>query len=196
MIFTHHPERIKQPLLRKGDKLYPVSWEEAAQAAATKLKEIHAASGSDSIGFIGSNRTSNEENYLLQRLARASFGTNNIDHHRTADYTGLVMALGDRAADSTLTMEQLYDAKTVLVIGNDPSNQNPLVAWQIRSGIRHHGTKLFIVNSRDIKLEHKASQFVKVGTGQEAAAVKWLATGEGATGAGCGRAIGRTEYGS
>ncbi len=177
--FTKHPERIKQPLLRKGDKLYPVSWEEAAQAAASKLKEIHAASGADSIGFIGSNRTSNEENYLLQRLARATFGTNNIDHHRTADYTGFVTALGDRAADASLTMAQLYDAKTVLVIGNDPSNQNPLVAWQIRSGIRHHGSKLFIVNSREIKLEHKATKFVKVGAGQEAAAVRWLATGEG-----------------
>jgi NADH-quinone oxidoreductase subunit G len=188
--FTKHPERIKQPLLRKGDKLYPVSWEEAAQAAATKLKEVHAASGADSIGFIGSNRTSNEENYLLQRLARASFGTNNIDHHRTADYTGLVTALGDRASDSTLTMEQLYDAKAVLVIGNDPSNQNPLVAWQIRSGIRHHDTKLFIVNSRDIKLGHKASQFVNVGAGQEAAAVKWLATGEGQLGQGVADQLG------
>ena len=177
--FTKHPERIKQPLLRKGDKLFPVSWEEAAQAAATKLKEIHALNGPDSIGFIGSNRTSNEENYLLQRLARSTFGTNNIDHHRTADYTGLVSALGDRAGDATLTMAQLYDAKAVLVIGNDPSNQNPLVAWQIRSGIRHHGSKLFVLNSRDIKLERKASQFVKLAAGQEAAAVRWLATGEG-----------------
>jgi NADH-quinone oxidoreductase subunit G len=131
--FTRHPERIKQPLLRKGDKLYPVSWEEAAQAAATKLKAIHAGGGSDAIGFIGSNRTSNEENYLLQRLARATFGTNNIDHHRTVDYTGLVTALGDCAAHATLTMAQLYDSKAVLLIGNDPSNQNPLVAWQIRS---------------------------------------------------------------
>ena len=177
--FTKHPERIKQPLLRKGDKLFPVSWEEAAQAAATKLKEIHALSGPDAIGFIGSNRTSNEENYLFQRLARATFGTNNIDHHRTADYTGLVTALGGRAGDAMLTMAQLYDAKTVLVIGNDPSNQNPLVAWQIRSGIRHHDSKLFILNSREIKLDRKASQFVKVPAGQEAAAVRWLATGEG-----------------
>ncbi len=177
--FTKHPERIKQPLLRKGDKLFPVSWEEAAQAAATKLKEIHALNGPDSIGFIGSNRTSNEENYLLQRLARSTFGTNNIDHHRTADYTGLVTALGDRAGDATLTMAQLYDAKAVLVIGNDPSNQNPLAAWQIRSGIRHHGSKLFVLNSRDIKLQRKASQFVKLAAGQEAAAVRWLATGEG-----------------
>ena len=177
--FTKHPERIKQPLLRKDGKLYPVSWEEASQAAAQRLNEFHGAYGPDSVGFIGSNRTSNEENYLLQRLARATFGTNNIDHHRTADYTGLVTALGDRAADCSLAMEQLYQSNAVLLIGNDPTNQNPFVAWQIRSGIRHHGTKLFILNSRDIKLKDKAHQFVQVPPGQEAAAVRWLATGEG-----------------
>jgi len=177
--FTRHPERLKQPLLRKGDKLFPVSWEEASQAAAAKLKELHMAYSGEALGFIGSNRASNEENYLLQRLARATFGTNNIDHHRTADYTGLVTALGERAADSSLTMEQLYQSKAVLVIGNDPSNQNPLVGWQIRAGIRHNAAKLFLVNSREIKLERKATQFVQVPKGQEAAVVRWLATGEG-----------------
>jgi NADH-quinone oxidoreductase subunit G len=177
--FTKHPERIRQPLLRKGDKLFPVSWEEAAQAAATKLKAIHDASGKDSIGFIGSNRTSNEESYLLQKLARVTFGTNNIDHHRTADFTGLVTALGERAADSLLTMEQLYQSKAVLLIGNDPTNQNPLVAWQIRSGIRHFGTKLFVINAKEIKLKRKATQFVNVAAGQEVAALKWLAHEEG-----------------
>src|SRR5712692_9105794 len=125
--FTKHAERIRQPMVRKGDKLYPVSWEEAAQTAATKLKAAYDAGGKDAIGFIGSNRTSNEENYLLQKMARATFGTNNIDHHRTADYTGLITALGERAGDSLLTMEQLYQSKTVLVVGNDPTNQNPLV---------------------------------------------------------------------
>ena len=182
--FTRHPERIKQPLLRKGDKLFPVSWEEAAQAAAAKLNELHTAYGGEAIGFIGSNRTSNEENYLLQRLARGTFGSNNIDHHRTADYTGLVTALGEKAAEASLTMEQLYESKTVLVIGNDPSNQNPLVAWQIRAGIRHFGSKLFLINSREIKLDRKATQFVQVSDGQEAAAVRWLATGEGSLASG------------
>src|ERR1700726_4875632 len=69
--FTKHPERVRQPLLRRGSELYPVSWEEAAQAAATKLKNIFDKGGKDAIGFIGSNRTSNEENYLFQRLARS-----------------------------------------------------------------------------------------------------------------------------
>jgi len=177
--FTNHPERVRQPLVRKGDKLLPVSWEEAAQTAATKLKTAYDASGKDAIGFIGSNRTSNEENYLLQRLARATFGTNNIDHHRTADYAGLITALGDRAADSLLTMEQLYQSKAVLVIGNDLTNQNPLVAWQIRSGIRHFGTKLFLINANEIKLKRKATQFVEIAAGQELAILKWLAHEEG-----------------
>ena len=176
--FTKHPERIRHPLMRKGDKLLPVSWEEAAQAAAAKLKATYDAGGKDAIGFIGSNRTTNEENYLLQRLARATFGTNNIDHHRTADYTGLITALGDRAADSLLTMEQLYQSKAVLLIGNDPTNQNPLVAWQIRTGIRHHGTKLFLINANDIKLKRKARQFIKISAGDEAVVLKWLANEE------------------
>ncbi len=172
--FTKHPERIKQPLVRKGDKLYPVSWEEATEAAAAKLKQVLDANGPDSIGFIGSNRTSNEENYLFQRLARATFGTNNVDHHRTIDYSGLFTALGDRAADASLTMEQLYKSKAVLVIGNDPTNQNPLIAWQIRSSLRHHNSKLFILNSHEIKLHRQATQFVKVEPGQELAAISWM----------------------
>jgi NADH-quinone oxidoreductase subunit G len=177
--FTKHPERIKQPMIRRGTELYPVSWEEAAQTAATRLKQVFELGGKDSVGFIGSNRTSNEENYLFQRLARQTFGTNNVDHHRTVDYTGLVTALGERAHDAMLTMEQLYQAKAVLLIGNDPTNQNPLVAWQIRSGIRHFGTKLFIINSENIKLERQARQFVKVADGTEGAALQWLAHEQG-----------------
>ena len=177
--FTKHVERIRQPLVRKGDRLYPVSWEEAALAAATKLKAAYDSGGKDAIGFIGSNRTSNEENYLLQKLARTTFGTNNIDHHRTADYTGLITALGERAGDSLLTMEQLYQSKAVLLVGNDPTAQNPLVGWQIRSGIRHFGTKLFVINANEIKLKRRATQFVKVAAGQEAVVLRWLAHEEG-----------------
>jgi NADH-quinone oxidoreductase subunit G len=172
--FTKHPDRIKQPMVRKGGKLFPVSWEEAAQAAAAKLKEIHTKHGALAIGFIGSNRTSNEENYLLQKLARETIGTAHIDHHRTADYTGLMTALGENAKDSLLTMDQLYKSKAVLLIGNDPTNQNPLVAWQIRTGVRHHGLKLFIINSKEIKLRRQAEQFVQIAEGQEADAVRWL----------------------
>src|SRR5207237_4240400 len=155
------------------------SVEEAAHTATAKLKAAYDPGVKEYIWFIGSNRTSNEENYLLQRLARATFGTNNIDHHRSADYAGLITALGERAANSLLTMEQLYQSKAVLVIGNNPTNQNPLVAWQIRSGIRHFGTKLFLINSNEIKLKRQAKQFVRIAAGQEHAVLKWLAREEG-----------------
>jgi len=89
-----------------------------------------------------------------------------------------VTALGDRAADAMLTMEQLYESKAVLLIGNDATNQNPLVAWQIRSGIRHNGTKLYLINSREIKLHDKAKRSVVLDSVTESAVVHWLATGQ------------------
>ncbi len=177
--FTEHPERLRQPLIRRSGKLEPTSWEEAFDTAARRLKEIHKARGADAFGFIGSNRTTNEENYLLQWLARATFGTNNVDHHRTADYAGLITALGEQAPRALATMGQLADARAILLVGNDPTEQNPLAAWQIRSAVRHHGARLFILNAKSIKLRRKAKLFVQVKPGAEGAAVRWLACGEG-----------------
>jgi len=176
--FTNHPERLKLPLVRRDGKLVPSSWEDALAEVSRRLAEVHKASGADSIGFIGSNRTTNEENYLLGRIARASIGTNNIDHHRTADYASLIAALGTQAGAASATMTQLYEADAVLLIGHDPTEQSPLVAWQIRSAIRHRGARLYIVNSKSIKLLRKARGFAEVPEGREATAVRWLAGGE------------------
>jgi NADH-quinone oxidoreductase subunit G len=176
--FTNHPERLKLPLVRRNGKLVPSSWEDALAEISRRLADVHKTSGPDSIGFIGSNRTTNEENYLLGRIARASIGTNNIDHHRTADYASLIAALGTQAATAGATMTQLYEADAVLLVGHDPTEQSPLVAWQIRSAIRHRGARLYVVNSKSIKLLRKASGFAEVPEGREATAVRWLAGGE------------------
>src|SRR3974390_2537183 len=96
--FTKNPERLKLPPGRRNGNLEPSSWEDALLEVSRRLAEIHKASGAEAIGFIGSNRTTNEENSLLGRIARASIGTNNLDHHRTADYASLVTALGEGAA--------------------------------------------------------------------------------------------------
>src|SRR6202047_440060 len=90
--FTNHPERPRRPVVRGAGNLDPSSWEDALVEVSRRLAEIHKANGADSIGFIGSNRTTNEENYLLGRIARRSIGHNNIDHHRTADYPSLPAA--------------------------------------------------------------------------------------------------------
>jgi len=176
--FTKHSERLKLPLVRRNGKLVPSSWEDALAEVSRRLAEIHKAKGPDSIGFIGSNRTSNEENYLLGRIARASIGTNNIDHHRTADYASLIAALGTQASAASASMTQLYEADAVLLVGHDPTEQSPLVAWQIRSAIRHRGARLYIINSKSIKLLRKASGFAEVPEGREGSAVRWLAGGE------------------
>jgi NADH-quinone oxidoreductase subunit G len=176
--FVGHADRLKFPQVRRAGQLQPVSWEEAAGEVAGRLAEIRAKHGPDAVGFIGSNRTTNEENYLLGRIARGAIGTNNVDHHRTADYAGLVAALGDGAADALATFEQLGAARAILLIGNDPTQQNPLAGWQIRSAVRHKGARLFAINAGEVRLERKARQFVRAPAG-EVAAVRWLASGEG-----------------
>jgi NADH-quinone oxidoreductase subunit G len=178
--FVKHPDRIRQPLVRRNGKLEPVSWEDALGEAARRLAEIHKKHGGESIGFIGSNRTSNEENYVLQRLARTAFGTNNIDHHRTADYAGLVASLGERAVAASATMGQLAEAAAILLIGDDPTNQNPLVAWQMRAARRHNQARIYVINATRNEFYSTAARGVVVGKDGEANAVRWLAKGEGA----------------
>ncbi len=115
----------------------------------------------------------------MGRFARATLGTNNLDHHRTADYAGLSASLGPRIQDRLATMAQIYEAPAVLLIGNDATQQNPLVAWQIRTAVRHHAAKLFIIHSRPIKLHRQAAEFVQVPAGAESKAIEWLASGRG-----------------
>lgn len=177
--FTSHRERIRQPLVRRNGKLEPASWEAAFEEIARQLKQARDAHGPAAIGVIGSNHTTNEENYVLNRFARATLGTNNLDHHRTADYAGLAATLGPAAKDSLATMADVYRANAVLLIGNDVTQQNPLVAWQIRAGVRHHGTRLYIIHGGPSKIHRQAVQVVEVGKNAERQAVHSLATGEG-----------------
>ncbi len=177
--FTQHPQRLKQPLVRRNGKLEPASWESALAEVAARLRQVREKYGADAIGFIGSNRTTNEENYLFGRLARGAVGTNNLDHHRTADYAGLITALGADAPQRLATIEQLGTAKAILLVGNNPTEQNPLAAWQIRAAIRLYGTRLYVINAQPIKLRRQARQFVRVPEGAEPSVLHWLATGKG-----------------
>ncbi|HXO45061.1 MAG TPA: NADH-quinone oxidoreductase subunit NuoG [Candidatus Cybelea sp.] len=177
--FTSNAERIRQPLVRRNGKLEPASWEDALEEVARRLKLAHETHGPEAIGVVGSNHTTNEENYLLNRFARVTLGTNNLDHHRTADYAGLAAALGLRAKDSLATVADVYNAPAVLLIGNDVTQQNPLVAWQIRTGVRHHGLQLYAINSLPSKIHRQAKIAVEVAKGQEHQALRWLATEKG-----------------
>ncbi len=80
--FVHAPDRLNQPMMRDGrsEALRPTDWESALTRISTRLTEIREESGPDSIAILASAKCTNEENYLLQKFARAVIGTNNVDH--------------------------------------------------------------------------------------------------------------------
>ena len=174
--FVNSKERLTAPRLRRNGNLEASSWEEALGAAAARLKEIIAKSGPDSVAVLGSNHTTNEENYVLQRFARTVIGTNNLDHHRTGDFSSLVSALtASNATDRYATMQEIFTASSILLIGGDPTHEHPLVAYQIRQAVQKNSAWLHIVNRADIKLRRQASVYAKVEN--EAVALKVLAGG-------------------
>src|SRR6185437_7889675 len=128
--------------------------------AGTKLRKLRDERGADSIGVIGSNRTTNEENYLLQKFARTVIGTNNIDHHRTADYVTLASALAGTTGRFA-SQHCVQQAKSLVVVG-DPTNHAPLTAWNLRTNVRQNGARLYIANHQDIKLKRQAKAFAQV----------------------------------
>ena len=170
--FAHHPDRLMQPLIRKNGKLTPANWEEAFELIGKRFAEIRDHDGM--IGVVGSSRITNEEAYLLSKFARVVLKTNNVDHHRTADFPALAAALSGKP-DSTATMREVYDAPAILLIGNNPTDQHPLLAWQIRNNVRLHRSRLYLINSQTIKLGRQAAGFTQIPTGTEGKVAAYLA---------------------
>src|SRR3954466_6356493 len=175
--FAKHEDRLTQPLVRKDGRLVPTSWEEAIVAAAAGLKAARDRKGANAVGVIGSNRTTNEENYLLQKFARTVLGTNNVDHHRTADFPAVAAALKGTSV-KTATMRDVFNARAIVLIGNNPTDQHPLLAYEIRNNVRLHKSRLYSVNSYPIKLRRQSALFAQVAPGTEAAACDFLAGNE------------------
>jgi len=78
--FVTHPDRLRAPLIRRDDGFEEATWAEALTLVAERLEGIRDESGGDSLGFLASAKCTNEENYLLQKFARAVVKTNNVDH--------------------------------------------------------------------------------------------------------------------
>ncbi len=172
--FASHEERLTQPLIRKNGRLTPATWEEAFEVVGKKFAEIRDRDGGSAFGVVGSTRTTNEEAYLLSKFARVVLKTNNVDHHRTADFPALAAALRGKPG-ATASMADVYNAPAILLIGNDPTEQHPLLAWQIRNNVRLHRARLYVVNSAPIKLRRQTGDFIQVPAGAEGKAASFLA---------------------
>ncbi len=179
--FFDHKDRLRQPLIRKEGKLTPTTWEEAIEYVGKRLREVRDSKGGQAIGVIGSNRATNEENYLLQKFARTVLGTNNIDHQRTADFAGFARAIAGKQ-NITASMRDVASAPAILLIGNDPTERHPLLAWNIRNNVRLNSAKLYVVNSQSIKLRRQAARFVQIPAGGEGKLISFLNGDDAAAG--------------
>jgi NADH-quinone oxidoreductase subunit G len=154
--FYDHPERLQAPLVRKNGKLEEVSWSEALQTVASKYNQTLADGGS--FGVIGSNHTTNEENFYLKKFAREVMRTPHIDHHRTGDVETLVSATRNFA-----TVADLYSAKSVLVLGADLALEHPLLSFQIRANYRHHQAHVYAITPGPVREDKYAVASIRVG---------------------------------
>jgi NADH-quinone oxidoreductase subunit G len=162
--FQEHEDRLQTPLKKVNGKFEPISWGEALQLAASKLK------AAKNPGVIGSNRTSNEENFFLQKFARQGLNTGNIDHVRSGDIATLLDALSGKT-DALATTEDLYTAKAALVIGSDLSQQHPFLAFQLRANYRHHAARVYTVTCGPVREDSYSVAQVRCKHGEEIAAL-------------------------
>src|SRR5580698_896518 len=163
--YTTHKERILKPMIRDSieEPWREVSWDEAFGFAATKLRGIQAKYGRESIGGITSSRCTNEETYLVQKLIRAGFGTNNVDTcarvcHSPTGY-GLKTAFGTSAG--TQDFDSVEDCDVMMVIGANPTDGHPVFASRMKKRLRE-GAKLIVVDPRRIDLvrtPHVAAEY-------------------------------------
>jgi NADH-quinone oxidoreductase subunit G len=158
--FVESKGRLTKPLVRDAQgKLEPATWEQAIRTVATKFKEIHDSKSG--IGVIGSNTTTNEENYLLQKFARTVLATNNIDHVRSTDYAGFAKALAG-TTDRAASLRDTATAKAILLIGGNPTEEHPLLAWNLRTNFRHNQARLYVATDSPIKLDRQAFKSARI----------------------------------
>ena len=154
-------DRLQAPMIRKGEKLESVSWEEAIAFTASALKQISSESGAGSIGVIGSAKTTNEECYSLAKFARSAVGTANVDgpcrFYDASLIPALLQTTGTAAAG--VEMNAIAQAGSMLVVGSNTMEQVPHVASRIEDA-RLNGCKVIVADPRTSRLEAHASLFL------------------------------------
>jgi NADH-quinone oxidoreductase subunit G len=153
--FINHADRIKTPLIRykKGGKLIPATWDDAIHFVATKLKE-----SGNNVGVVASARLTNESVFTLKRFAKE---VANSDNYAVSDRYDLASVF-DNLSGPLATHKEIRKAKTILLIGGEPEEEQTFTAKQMRQAVRNDGAKLIIVNDTPIRLTSQATQFIHI----------------------------------
>jgi len=171
--FVHSPERLKYPLIKNKEtgEFERATWDEALDLIASKMNEIKKQYGPDSLAGFACSRSPNEDIYMLQKMVRCAFGTNNVDNCarvcHSATVAGLAMTLGSGAMTNPI-YDITHDVDCILLVGSNPEEAHPVVGMQIREAVRK-GTKLIVVDPRDIGLSKSADIHLKLKPGTNVA---------------------------
>ncbi len=171
--FVNHKERIRTPLIRyqKGGRLVPATWDEAIRFAAERLDKVVADNGANSLAVIGSARLTNESIYTLRKFAAEVAETENFAVADAFSLKPFFEDLGGHLA----THRDIRYAKTIVLIGGEPEELQPLTGKQIRQAVRNGGAQFIVFNSVPIRLREQAARFVHIAPGSEDAVVLGLA---------------------
>lgn len=161
--YVNSPERLKKPLIKENGEFKEVEWNKAINYVAKKLKEIKEKYGPNSIAFIGSSRCTNEDNYVLQKFARAVIGTNNIDNCarfcHAPSVVGLGKALGTGAA--TNPIEDINYTDVIFVIGSNMTEAHPVIGQIVKKHVKEKNAKLIVCDPRKIELAEYAHVYIQ-----------------------------------
>jgi formate dehydrogenase alpha subunit len=148
--FLNVSERLTHPWVLKDGERSPAPWEEALNLVAERLLSIKRKNGPQSMGFLGSSKCTNEENYLFQKIARVIVGTNNVDHGSTLLGRFVLQRVHERLHGRAwiAPLAGLERAEVILVIGADPSESLPVVSYYLKRAGKIHGIPMIVVDPR------------------------------------------------
>jgi formate dehydrogenase alpha subunit len=176
MDYVERPDRLTTPLVKEGGAFRPATWEEALGRVAEGLRRIKEAHGPDALAGLGSAKATNEDNYVLQRMVRAGFGTNNVDHCarlcHASTVAGLAMAFGSGAM--TNSIRELGDTPVVLVIGSNTTDCHPVIGIKLRQAVASGRTRLIVADPRRISLSRIAEIHLRHKPGTDVALINGI----------------------
>jgi formate dehydrogenase major subunit len=156
--YVNSPDRLTKPLIRQGERFREATWDEALDMVARRFGEIKAEHGPDALAFISSSKCTNEESYLMQKLARAVIGTNNMDncsrYCQAPATTGLFRTVG-YGGDSG-SIRDIERAALVIIIGSNTAESHPVLATRIKRAHKLHGQKLIVADLRENEMAERA----------------------------------------
>jgi len=171
--FISSLDRLTKPLIKRNSDFKECNWDEALGFVSKKLLEIRNKYGPDSLAFLSSAKASNEENFLMMKLSRAVFKTNNVDHCARLCHASTVVGLASTFGSGAMTnsINEFEEARLFLVTGSDTTEQHPLIGSRIINAVKDKGAELIIVDPRKIELAKYATIYMCQDNGTD---VAWI----------------------